>query len=50
MRYAHYFKTNKQHSVTISDTPRPVGVVIKVASKTEARAVAKQHNAKAWNF
>lgn len=48
--FAHYFKTAKQSFVIISATYAPTGLRVDVSGKTEARKVAKAHNAAPWNF
>ena len=47
---AHFFKSAKESYLIISTTCRPVGDKFPVASKKEARAMAKQLNAEPWNF
>jgi ribosomal protein S3 len=48
--YAHYFTGKGQKFVIISETARPVGIRILVSGKVEARKIAKDRNAKPWNF
>ena len=49
--FAHITKTKTGFALRITDSNRPVGgVVFNVAGKREARAVAAQHGARAWNF
>jgi diaminopimelate decarboxylase len=48
--FAHYYASKKTKFVIISESARPAGKQITVSSKAEARKVAKQHNAQAWNF
>ena len=48
--FAHYFTTKTQKFVIISETMKPVGIRILVSGKTEARKIAKDRNAKPWNF
>tara|TARA_R110000851_G_scaffold187318_1_gene337096 strand:- start:8949 stop:9101 length:153 start_codon:yes stop_codon:yes gene_type:complete len=49
--YAHYFASKKTKHVLITLTNRPTGGErIEVKGKAEARKVAAQHGAKAWNF
>lgn len=53
--YAHYtvYTRNgvKVHQVLINTSPKPVGgTTYTVSGKREADALAKQHNAKPWNF
>ncbi len=47
-RFAHYCNDK---TVRITDSARPIGgLVVKVAGKREARAIAEQYNARPWNF
>jgi len=49
--FAHITKTKTGYDLRITDSNRPIGgTVYRVPGKLEARAVAKQFNAKAWNF
>jgi hypothetical protein len=48
--YAHYFKAGKRHELVISDTNRPIGKTITVASKKDAKQYAKDNNLTPWNF
>tara|TARA_R110000868_G_scaffold410895_1_gene700750 strand:- start:1547 stop:1699 length:153 start_codon:yes stop_codon:yes gene_type:complete len=49
--FAHITKAKNGYDLRITDSNRPVGgTVYSVPGKREARAVAAQHNAKAWNF
>ena len=49
--FAHITKAKNGYDLRITDSNRPVGgTVYNVAGKREARAVAAQHNARAWNF
>jgi len=49
--FAHITKTKAGYFLRITDSNRPVGgVLYYVLGKREARAVAAQHNAQAWNF
>ena len=48
--FAHYFKQGKQAWIIISETNRPIGTKIFVSGKPEAKKIAKENNAKAWNF
>jgi hypothetical protein len=49
--FAHITKTKTGYDLRITDSNRPVGgVVFNVAGKREARVIAAQHNARAWNF
>lgn len=50
MYYAHYFKSGKQHTVVISDSPRPVGTTYTVENKRAARQLAAELCAKRWNY
>jgi len=50
MKYAHYFKSGKNHFVIISATMQPNGQRIVCTSKADARIEAKNHNATPWNF
>ena len=48
--YAHYFKSSTGHMLILSQSPRPQGEAIAVKGKADARKLAKQHNARPWNF
>lgn len=48
--FAHYFIGKGQKFVVISATMQPVGTKIHVTGKAEAKKIAKEHNAKPWNF
>lgn len=51
--FAHYYKSasNRLHVLEITPTFRVGGgKVIVVKNKAEAKKVAKEHNAKPWNF
>lgn len=48
--FAHYFTGKGQKFVIISETMQPVGIRILVSGKTEAKRIAKDRNAKPWNF
>jgi hypothetical protein len=49
--FAHITKAKDGYDLRITDSNRPIGgTVYRVPGKLEARAVAKQFNAKAWNF
>jgi len=50
MKYAHYFKTSKNHQLVVSNTPNPVGLVINFKTKKEMQGYVKDNNLKAWNF
>ena len=50
MQYAHFFTIGKAKQLILSDGPRPVGKTIKVASKTEAKKLARIHGATPYNF
>lgn len=52
--YAHYFKGRGRQEVIITRSPALTldeqVTTVPVASKTEARKVAKQYSAQPWNF
>ena len=51
--YAHLFKTASGFDLHITTSPSlcdGAGVVVRVATKREARAIAKRSNAQPWNF
>ena len=49
--FAHLTKTKTGYKLLITDSNRPVGgTVYNVAGKREARVIAAQHGARAWNF
>lgn len=48
--YAHYFKSGKQHLLTISETVRPVGKTVAVESKKAAREYIKANGLTGWNI
>jgi hypothetical protein len=49
--FAHITKATNGYELRITDSNRPIGgTVFSVPGKREARAIAKQYNAKAWNF
>jgi hypothetical protein len=49
--FAHITKAKTGYDLRITDSNRPIGgTVYSVPGKREARAVAKQYNAHAWNF
>lgn len=49
--FTHYYASKAQKIVIITDTPSiQGGKSFKVAGKAEAKKVAKEHNAKPWNF
>ena len=50
--YAHYYGSkSKGYTVRITDSMQPVGgKVIPVDGKAHAKKVAKEYNAKQWNF
>jgi hypothetical protein len=49
--FAHITKSKTGYDLRITDSNRPVGgTVYSVPGKREARAIAAQHGAKAWNF
>ena len=50
MKYAHYFKSGKNHQLVISSSPRPVGDTHVLTSKKEVKELAKQLNATPYNF
>lgn len=52
MLYATYTATKNVKFVTLGLTPYSsmTDVIIMVTGKAEARKIAKEHNAKAWNF
>ena len=50
MKTAHYFKTSGAAFVIISADLSPRGSRYTVASKREARTLAKQAGAICWNF
>lgn len=50
MKYAHYFASRQVKLLILSQGPEPIGFKIIVSGKAEARRVAKQHDAKPYNF
>ena len=48
--FAHYFTSKAGSYVIISNTMQPIGGRQAVKGKVEARKVAKEKNAKPWNF
>ena len=52
MKYAHCFKAGKVQTVQITDSPRvsPLDKAIRVFSRADAKRIAKEHNAKPYNF
>lgn len=50
MKTAHYFASRSFKRIVISDTTRPEGMAYLVTGKVQARKVAKEFNAKCWNF
>lgn len=48
--YAHYFKSGKQHLLTISETVRPTGKTIAVASKKAAKEYIRVNGLTGWNI
>ena len=49
--FAHITKAKNGYELRITDSNRPVGgTVYSVPGKREARVIAAQHGAKAWNF
>lgn len=49
--FAHITKIKNGYELRITDSNRPIGgAVYNVPGKREARAIAAQYNAKAWNF
>lgn len=50
MKTAHYSASKALKTVTISNTTRPIGDKHVVSGKAEARKLAKELNAKPWNF
>jgi len=49
--FAHITKTKTGYFLRVTDSNRPVGGVLYVVpGKREARVIAKQFNAHAWNF
>jgi len=55
--YAHLYKqsskvaNSKGWILIINDNPKPIGGIhFQIAGKKEARQIAKQHNATAYNF
>lgn len=49
--FAHITKTKAGYFLRITDSNRPTGGVLYVVTgKREARVIAKQFNAHAWNF
>lgn len=48
--YAHYFASKTRKYIVISETNRPVGKEIDVASKPDAKKLSKKMNLKPWNF
>ena len=48
--YAHYFKSGKQHLITISETVRPVGKTVAVESKKAAKEYIKTNGLTGWNI
>ena len=48
--FAHYFIGKGQKFVIISATMQPIGTKIPVGGKVEAKKIAKEQNAKPWNF
>ena len=48
--YAHYFKSGKQHLITVSETVRPVGKTVAVESKKAAREYIKANGLTGWNI
>ena len=50
MKYAHYFKSGKQHQLVISSDARPVGDTHSVSSKKDAKSLAKKLGATPYNY
>ena len=48
--FAHYFTGKGKKFVIISATMQPIGTKIEVTGKAEAKKIAKEQNAKPWNF
>lgn len=58
--YAHYFEGKGRKELIISETPdlrgypltvgTDVATITRVAGRRQAREIARQHNAKPWNF
>ena len=49
--FAHITKAKNGYELRITDSNRPIGgTVYSVPGKREARVVAAQHGARAWNF
>jgi hypothetical protein len=49
--FAHITKSKTGYDLRITDSNRPIGgTVYSVPGKREARVIAAQHGAKAWNF
>ncbi|MGB2246185.1 MAG: hypothetical protein ACPH3N_00870 [Alcanivorax sediminis] len=50
MSHAHFYTIGKAKHLILSEGPQPTGKTIKVASKSEARKLAREHGAKPYNF
>ncbi len=48
--YAHYFKSGKDHEMTISKTTKPVGWTTYFPTRREAVQHAKKLKAQPWNY